>query len=172
MEAPRSLSSSILHDTEQLVVDRSRHTNGVLETGREGLCLRRESLELLQATGVHGRVRFVQECELQGQVPPLFLVVHVRKGCVDAVHLLPELDDLHVQVHGVLPGLLEPVEQQAEEVLHEGDGGEDHACEAQMRANLGGKKMQKCEKMIEKKNTGKGILRKKAFLYSVTESKQ
>ena len=86
------------------------------------------------------RVFLAQDGVLHSEVPALLRLLHVREACLDAVELLAELADFAAQVHGVLPDLLEPVEQQEEDVMHEGEGGEDHACEAQMRANLGGKK--------------------------------
>lgn len=100
----------------------------------------REGLELLQATGVDVRVCFVQECELHGEVSPLFLVLHVRNGGLEAVDALAELDELEAEVDGVLPDLLDPVEDEAEGVLHEGERGVGHlwgSCErGQTRVNL------------------------------------
>ena len=126
-------------------MNRSHPLHGLFEAGLEGVGLgvglRREGLELLQATGVDVRVCFVQERELHGEVPPLFLVLHVRNGRLEAVDALAELDELEAEVDGVLPDLLDPVEDEAEGVLHEGERGVGHfvgSCERdQTRVNLG-----------------------------------
>lgn len=103
-----------------------------------GVVLRREGLELLQTARVHVRVRLVQDCELHGAVPPPLLLLHVREARLEAVDALAELDELEAEVDGVLPDLLDPVEDEAEGAVHEGEGRAGHfvggSCE---RSNAG-----------------------------------
>ncbi len=66
---------------------------------------------------------------LHGEVPALLPLLHVREACLDAVELLAELGDFAAQVHGVLPDLLEPVEEDGEEVADVREGRKDHACD-------------------------------------------
>ena len=88
----------------------------------------RERLEMVE-TVRQERVFLAQDGVLHCEVPALFPLLHVREACLDAVELLAELGDFAAQVHGVLPDLLEPVEEDGEEVADVREGREDHGCD-------------------------------------------
>jgi len=88
----------------------------------------RERLEMVEAVRQE-RVFLAQDGVLHGEVPALLPLLHVCEACLDAVELLAELGDFAAQVHGVLPDLLEPVEEDGEEVADVREGREDHACD-------------------------------------------
>ena len=90
--------------------------------------LRRDRLEVLQ-TARRERVCFTQDGVLHGQVSLPVFVLHVHEHGFDAADVLAQLEDIELHVDGVLPDLLEPVEEGGEEAGHQGDGCEDHACE-------------------------------------------
>lgn len=73
-------------------------------------------------------VLFAQDGLLHGEVPLPVLVLHVHEPRFDAVDLLAQLDDLELQVDGVLPDLFDPVVEGGEDAVHEGGGSECHAC--------------------------------------------
>lgn len=68
-----------------------------------------------------------QDGVLHGEVPLPVLVLHVHEQGFDAVDLLAQLDDLEVQVDGVLPDLFDRVVEVGDDVPHEGEGREGHA---------------------------------------------
>ena len=72
-----------------------------------------------------------QDGVLHGEVPLPVLVLHVHEPRFDAVDLLAQLDDLEMQVDGVLPDLFDPVVEEGEDFVHEGEGRDCHACVAE-----------------------------------------